>query len=1030
MKKLSFIKEKLVRHRKKYILLCLFLASFVGLKAQLVSSYSFSQSSGTYTPISGGTNMVLLSSATSAWDSQFFHNSTGGINGTTTSGTYAAFPIGFNFTYNGTAYDGFYMSTDGALRLASTTAGSLGSLGAGAPISSTTATAINLISAFGVDLIGGIRAASLTRTNGSAVLNLTGTSTAVASMITPGMRVVGASIPAGATVVSVSGSDVTISSNATASSTSGNATFVDVDNISYVTTGTPGSQVLTVQWKNVSRFSGSGDRLNFQIKLYEGTNVIQVIYDATASTQVTTSSTVQVGLKGASNADFNNRLGTGASAWSASVLGTANNSTIAFQGIAATGGNIVPSSGLTFTWTPPVICTGTPVAGTVSPTMQTLLAGQSPANLVVSGYSSGVSGLAFQWEQSSDNTNWTNVVGGSGATNFIYTPPVYGGTTIYYRCKVTCTNSATDVFTPSVVLDSCPVVTSYSNDFESTTGSEFPQCWMKVGTTGSANTQASTGIAGARNLYMYSTSASAIAYVMMPTVSNLQAGTHKLKFKARSNVTVGGKIEVGYFATPGDVSTFTQVGSSYTTTSITVVDNFDTGALALPAGVTNLVFRHNPSPSNSVLIDDVIYEQLPSCIEPTAVTSSAVTSSGATINWTAPSTAPGNGYEYYYSTSNTAPTAGTAPSGASVTTSATLSGLNPVTTYYVWVRSVCSGSDKSVWTVASSFITLCQPPAILSVNGATICGASGSATISATADSGATVTWYDAPTAGNVLTTGNSYTTPVISANTTYYVSAKSASNPPSAGLTNAISTTGYTLEAGLFFDATSSFTINGVYVYPTGTGAGTVVIALQDGNVSPAVTLQSVTVNLTGTASPYVKTFVPLNFSVTPGSNYKLMMLSKTGGVTGLIRESGAGWGSYPLSIPGVMSITNGNCCSGNATSTSYYYFYDWQLTAGCESARQPVNVTVNSACLGTSETSDLKESIKIYPNPFNDVLNISDVENVKSISVTDLAGRLVKTIDKPGSALNLSDLKSGMYMITLYLKDGTQKTIKSIKK
>lgn len=426
----------------------------------------------------------------------------------------------------------------------------------------------------------------------------------------------------------------------------------------------------------------------------------------------------------------------------------------------------------------------------------------------------------------------------------------------------------------------------------------------------------------------------------------------------------------------------------------------------------------------------------PTCIVPTGLTVplATVTTNGAVVSWTPPSALPGNGYEVYYSTSNTAPTSSTvldaSNSVTSTTASASIGGLLPATTYYVWVRSVCSGSDKSVWSTVSSFATSCQPPAIISVNGATVCGASGSATISATADSGATVTWYDAATGGNVLSTGSSYTTPVISANTTYYVSAKTGTNPPSAGLANAISTSGYTLEAGLFFDATSSFTINGVYVYPIGTGAGTVVIALQDGNVSPAVTLQTVTVNLTGTTAPYVKTFVPLNFSVTPGSNYKLMMMSRTGGVSSLVRESGASWGAYPLSVPGVMTITNGNCCSGNTTSTSYYYFYDWQLTAGCESARQPVNVIVNSSCLGTSETSALKDGIKVFPNPFTDVLNISEVDNVKSVSVTDLSGRLVKTIEKPGSELNLADLKSGMYMITLYLKDGTQKTVKSIKK
>lgn len=425
----------------------------------------------------------------------------------------------------------------------------------------------------------------------------------------------------------------------------------------------------------------------------------------------------------------------------------------------------------------------------------------------------------------------------------------------------------------------------------------------------------------------------------------------------------------------------------------------------------------------------------PTCYVPTAlaVPLATVTPNGASVSWTAPSIVPATGYEVYYSTSNTSPTSSTVldttNSTTSTTTSASINGLLPSTTYYVWVRSACSGSDKSVWSAATSFSTACQPPAILSVNGATVCGASGSATISATADAGATITWYDAATGGNVLSTGNSYTTPVISANTTYYVSAKSGSNPPSAGLANAISTTGYTLEAGLFFDAASSFTINGVYVYPIGTGPGTVVIALQDGSVSPAVTLQTITVNLTGTTAPYVKTFVPLNFSVTPGSNYKLMMMSRTGGVSSLVRESGSSWGAYPLSVPGVMTITSGNCCSGNTTSTSYYYFYDWQLTAGCESARQPVNVVVNSSCLGTSETS-AKDAIKVYPNPFSDILNVSDIVNVKSISVTDLGGRLIKTIEKPSSAINLSDLQSGLYMITLYLKDGSQKTVKTIKK
>jgi hypothetical protein len=84
----------------------------------------------------------------------------------------------------------------------------------------------------------------------------------------------------------------------------------------------------------------------------------------------------------------------------------------------------------------------------------------------------------------------------------------------------------------------------------------------------------------------------------------------------------------------------------------------------------------------------------------------------------------------------------------------------------------------------------------------------------------------------------------------------------------------------------------------------------------------------------------------------------------------------------------------------------------------------------LATSEVSGAKNDIKAYPNPFADVLNISDISKVKSVSIVDLAGRVVKTIDNPSSALQLADLKQGMYLVTLNMKDGSKQTIKAIKK
>jgi hypothetical protein len=60
-------------------------------------------------------------------------------------------------------------------------------------------------------------------------------------------------------------------------------------------------------------------------------------------------------------------------------------------------------------------------------------------------------------------------------------------------------------------------------------------------------------------------------------------------------------------------------------------------------------------------------------------------------------------------------------------------------------------------------------PQVSSVTPSTLCGA-GTQTLTATAATG-TIKWYAAPTGGNSLFTGSSYTTPSISATKYYYVS-------------------------------------------------------------------------------------------------------------------------------------------------------------------------------------------------------------------------------------------------------------------
>jgi hypothetical protein len=86
------------------------------------------------------------------------------------------------------------------------------------------------------------------------------------------------------------------------------------------------------------------------------------------------------------------------------------------------------------------------------------------------------------------------------------------------------------------------------------------------------------------------------------------------------------------------------------------------------------------------------------------------------------------------------------------------------------------------------------------------------------------------------------------------------------------------------------------------------------------------------------------------------------------------------------------------------------------------------NQEFLAVSDTNKVN-NVSVYPNPFADVLKISDIKGVKSILINDISGRQVKTFT-PSAELNLSNLKQGLYIVNLKMEDGSVKSFKAIKK
>ena len=387
------------------ILLALILAVLgLTINAQ-VSAYSFTQLSGTYNqiPISGPTTTAV-------------------VVGNQDDNVYNNIPIGFNFNFNGSSYTSIALNINGWICM-----GTVTPFSSYTPIS--TGSASNVISFFSRDLqLGPYQ--TCTVTSGSNIINLT--YTAASNYFVVGDTISGTGIPLNATVSAVSASNIVISAPATANGT----TIFTKGSVSYQVSGVAPNQVFTIQWRRYGRWSNSStgidDYLNTQIKLYETSNLIEVIY-GNSGTNSLTSFTGEIGLRGLSNADFNNRSIIAGGAYNTSNAGVVNSA----NGIISS--TIAPSSGQIYRWTPPNPCAGAPSAGVVSPSQSIC---PNTTAVVSNTSSNSFTGITYQWWQAPALAGpYTAVTLGSGFNTPVLTTTSLSVLT-FYKLVITCTNSA------------------------------------------------------------------------------------------------------------------------------------------------------------------------------------------------------------------------------------------------------------------------------------------------------------------------------------------------------------------------------------------------------------------------------------------------------------------------------------------------------------------------------------------------------------------------------------------------------------
>ncbi|MBW8361060.1 MAG: fibronectin type III domain-containing protein [Kaistella sp.] len=1141
------------------------------LKAQ-VSGYTFSQSTGTFTSIATTGTVVTGSEATTT---------------TTNDTTGWSIAIPFNFNFNGIDYASIYVNSNGGATFGTPTSTS------SAVISATTAYS-GAIGVMNRDLWGAFVTSGVTTTGSNIITNVGSFQGIEVGKVLNDNN----GIPVGATITAfdeVAGT-ITMSTNATSSSSTAVVRY-GVGKIYTSTEGTAPNRVFVIEWKGYNDYgttAPTSNYLNFQLRLAETSNTVSVVYGPTFNIN-TTSRTNQIGLRGASNVDYNNRAGAAGDLWTATTAGTTNGATVARDN------TNFPASGLTFTWTPQT-CFAPINLNVTNVTLTTAdLAWTASVSAPADGYDVYYSAVNTA-PTASTVLNASNSVSSTGTSASV--AGLSTGTTYYVWLRSKC--SASDIgpwgysgqFTTLCAVFTVP----YTQNFDTTaTGSSSnittPNCWSYLETSGSAGYgYVTTGNAASapNNFYLYNSSATTGNIMLVsPETVNLSDGAKRVKFSAKAS-TAGYTVSVGILTNPADPTTFTAIGSpiSLTTTHAMYTVN-------IPAGTGSwLSFRHGLGGSfRSVYLDDITVENIPTCLEPSGVSTTAFTATSATLSWTAPTAAPANGYQVYYSTSNTAPTGATVldanNSVSSATTSAMISGLTPNTVYYVWVRSNCSTTDQSVWIGSTMVYTgYCLPSgatyfidqftssgAVTNINySGTAAVTGGYRDLTATdkiANSVGSVTpiaisgdgtstfgfavWVDwnnnlqfettermfVTSSYANSTTGASITVPAATALGNYRARVQMHYNstapsdpcvtamngehidftfevvapPTCVAPTGLALTTATAVSADIQWTASTTPPTNGYDIYystvstpPTATttpsvvgvmGTSAVITPLMPATtyyvwvrsncattdqstwsapitfVTNCVAVASFSENFDSTST--TGNILPVCWSkiaTTTSANSYVQASTVMSGPNALYIYSNSATSNVYVKMPEVSTLSTGlyslrfnaraNFTAGgvleigyltNPTDhTTFVVLGSYTSTSATAIDNYILNITgvpagvttlafrhtgspANSilmddiqynltAVLGTSDSIRNAKDVTIYPNPFQDILNISDVKDVTSAIITDISGRTVKTIAKPTAQLQLGGLTAGMYLVTLKYKDGSVKTMKAIKK
>ncbi|MDA3616187.1 GEVED domain-containing protein [Polluticaenibacter yanchengensis] len=314
-------------------------------------------------------------------------------------------------------------------------------------------------------------------------------------------------------------------------------------------------------------------------------------------------------------------------------------------------------------------------------------------------------GITYQWEYSADQSSWTNISGATSAT-LITTQSVER----YYRCAVTCSGSTGYSLPVKINLNKLPFFEGFESGY--TNGSSINGCWTQQSAGGSqtwvANNSSTsynrTPRTGSWNAYLQYSNTDWMFYAL-----SFESGkTYELEFYARQDATSGATVSAYY----GIANTAASMTNPIINATAVTSGGYQKFSGRFSPAISGTFYVGINGTLNSspwyVSMDDISIVEIITCTVPTSITTSEIKHNRATASWLVPAAAPSGGYQYYLSTSSTAPTAAATATGTVSNATVLLESLAAETTYYFWVRANC-GTTSSAWSSVATFTTTAVP---------------------------------------------------------------------------------------------------------------------------------------------------------------------------------------------------------------------------------------------------------------------------------------------------------------------------------